>query len=162
MPTYNALNPHQNYLENSILTASKSELVRILYRVALQSVRDARQALAAGDIGTRGRAVSKAGAAVSELICSLDLERGGAFALELRELYGFVQHRLTQAHLRRSGEMLAEAEGILETLRQGLCGAAAETAEQTATPAEAATGGGLIPGCITAAQSRVLAAFSAC
>lgn len=107
------------YQECRILSADPVELICILYEHALDRVSDARSALAANDIVTRSRAISKALAAISELHGSLDHERGGEISRNLEKLYQYMRQRLTAANFEQKDEPLAEVETLLQTLAEG-------------------------------------------
>lgn len=104
------------YRRMSIETASPEELVVRMYEGAIRYARAARDAHRAGDLGGRGRGLSRALAIVGELRGALDLERGGEIALNLRGLYGFVWDRLLEANLRGRVEAIDEAVDVLERL----------------------------------------------
>jgi flagellar protein FliS len=109
-------NAHDAYLESRILAADPVELVRILYRTAMDQVREARVHLANGDIAARSRAISKALAALLELSSSLNHETGGDLSRRLAELYDYMQQRLIQANFEQAEEPLNETAGLLATL----------------------------------------------
>ncbi len=109
-------NPYTTYLEASVLTAEPVELVRTLYRGALDAVGDARACLAAADIAGRSAAVSKAVNILRELAFSLDPAHEPGMARNLLELYDYMQRRLLASHLEQSDAPLAEAAGLLATL----------------------------------------------
>ena len=104
------------YLESRVLSANPLELVCILYQCAIDSVRDARRHLAAGDIVARSRAVCQAVGAISELDGSLNHAEGGAISRNLGELYQYIKQRLTEANIRQMDAPLAEVESLLSTL----------------------------------------------
>jgi flagellar secretion chaperone FliS len=110
---------HEAYLEGQILTADPLELVRALYRSAIDAVRSARVELAQGNIAERARYICRAVSIVGELAGSLDHERGGSLSRRLAELYDFVLRRLTDANRWQKAEPLSEAEGVLVTLLEG-------------------------------------------
>jgi flagellar protein FliS len=110
------MNIYETYRESEVDTADPIRLIELLYRGALEAVREARGRLRAGDIEARGRAVSKASAILLELAASLDRERGGDFSRTLSELYVYMQGRLSTAHLEQSDGPLAEVERLLGTL----------------------------------------------
>ena len=118
------------YLENRILSADPVELVRLLYQAALAAVRDARLALAAGDIAPRSRAISKACEIVIELNAALDHSRGGDISPRLAALYDYILKRLLDANLQQSDTPLSEVLSLLTTLAEGWA--------QTRAPAERA------------------------
>ena len=106
------------YLESRVLSASPLELVCMLYQCALDSVRDARRHLAAGDIVARSRSVCRAVGAISELEGSLNHAAGGAISRNLGELYQYIRQRLTEANMRQMDAPLAEVESLLSTLSE--------------------------------------------
>lgn len=101
------------YLESRVLTASPAELVLMVYDYALKSVREARHALAAGNIPGRSAAIGKAIAAVAELDRALDHSAGAAIGSNLAELYAYFRQRLTEANIRQQDPPLAEVESLL-------------------------------------------------
>jgi flagellar protein FliS len=109
-------NGHDAYLETRILAADPVELINLLYQACRQSVRDAREHLAAGRIGERSRAISKACEILVELDKSLDHARGGEISHRLAQLYDYMQRRLLDANMRQVDDPLVEVLGLLNTL----------------------------------------------
>jgi flagellar protein FliS len=109
-------NPYAAYLEASVLTADPVELVRILYRGALDALRDARLHLAAGHIEERSKAITKALDIIRELALSLDHKSEPVLARNLTELYDYMQRRLLAANLEQAEEPLVEVSGLLDTV----------------------------------------------
>jgi flagellar protein FliS len=107
------------YLESRILTADPLELVRMLYRAAVDATKRPRAHLAGGRIAERSREICRAMAIISELSGSLDHTRGGALSARLAELYDYMQRRLLEANARQKAEPLAEVESLLATLLAG-------------------------------------------
>src|SRR5205085_2457921 len=99
-----------------VLTAEPVELIRILHRSALESLRDARVHLAGGDIAGRSAAISKTMNIVRELSLSVDHESEPVLARRLVELYDYVQRRLLTAQLEQSERPLTEVADLLTTL----------------------------------------------
>jgi flagellar protein FliS len=111
-------NPYTAHIEASLLTAEPIELVRTLYRGALDAVSEARACLAASDAAGRSAAVSKAVNILRELAFSLNPASEPAMARNLLELYDYMQRRLLAAHLERSEAPLAEVASLLATLAE--------------------------------------------
>lgn len=107
------------YREMDVMTASPTTLVVKLYEGALRNARTARVEIEAGRIPERARALDKSFAIVAELQSSLDFERGGEIAIQLNDLYGFVNARLLEANLNVSIEAIDDAIRVLETLLEG-------------------------------------------
>src|ERR1700683_1457048 len=101
------------YPESRTLTAEPLELVRMVYRAAVDSTKRARAHLAGGRIADRSREICRAMALISELSGSLDHARGGALSARLAELYDYMQRRLLEANARQKAEPLAEVESLL-------------------------------------------------
>lgn len=113
------MNAHDAYLESRILTADPLELIRVLYRGAVESVEDARQALRAGDIPRRTRGINRGIEIITELTLSLERAQENGIALNLAELYDYMQRRLLEAHFQQTEPPLAEVNGLLKTLLEG-------------------------------------------
>lgn len=111
-------NPYAAHIEASVLTAEPVELVRTLYRGALDAVGEARACMAAGDAAGRSAAVSKAVNILRELAFSLNPASEPGMARNLLELYDYMQRRLLAAHLERSEAPLAEVARLLATLAE--------------------------------------------
>jgi flagellar protein FliS len=108
--------PNDRYLEQRVLSADPIELIQILYEHAIDLVREARTALAAGDIVGRSKAISRTIGVLGELSGSLDREAGGAISQNLASLYQYMRTRLTVANLKQEDGPLAEVESLLDTL----------------------------------------------
>ena len=106
------------YLESKVYSADPLELVRMLYAGAIESVRSAREHLAARRIAERSAAISRAVAIIGELDGSLNHEVGGTLSRRLADLYGYMRGRLFEANLRQSDGPLAETEALLGTLAE--------------------------------------------
>ena len=113
-----ASSAHDTYLESRVLTADPLELVRILYRLAMDRIREARQYLEAGDAGARSKAISTASEALIELCSSLDLQAGGELSRRLAQLYEYMQWRLVEANFHQTAEPLNEVLSLLSTLSE--------------------------------------------
>ncbi len=111
-----------HYLESRVLSASPVELVRLMYRGALDATGAARQHLAAGDIPARTKSLNKAAALVTELVMSLQSPNdatGQALEQNLRRLYDYVLHQVAQAAIEQSAAPLDKADTVLRSLLQG-------------------------------------------
>ena len=109
-------NFYRNYMESEVLNADPVKLVCLLYRGAIERVRDARQCLRKQDIPGRAKAISRALAIINELMLSVDRQQGGEIAANLIELYDYVARCLNDANFRQVDGPLAEVEQLLTTL----------------------------------------------
>lgn len=116
------------YIENQVMAADPVELIRMLYRAAVDAMRDARKAVAAGKIQERSDAINRALAIVGELSGSLDHKSGGEISRNLNDLYTYMLQLLMRANILQQDAPLAEAESLLATLSQGWEGVSAARA----------------------------------
>jgi flagellar protein FliS len=128
-------NPYWQHHQESLAASDPVELVCAVYDHAIRAVGEARQSHGASDRLGRGAAIAKASELISELIASLDHERGGALSQSLGELYGYMLTRLTEAHCGDSEEPLTEVQTLLGTVAGGWRGVAAGRRVAIAEPA---------------------------
>ena len=106
------------YFEQMILSASPIELIRLLYKRAISSVRDAREHLRAGRIAERSAAINKAYAVLLTLTESLRPEDAPEIAARLGALYDYMQRQLIEANFKSADAPLAEVLSLLSTLAE--------------------------------------------
>ncbi len=112
-------NPYQAYVEGDLFGGNPLEMVVALYEGAAFAVRQAKTCLATGDIQGRSKAVNKAFAIITELLASLDHERGGEISANLKRLYSYMQCKLLDSHTQQTKEPLDEVERLLDTMLEG-------------------------------------------
>lgn len=120
---------YQAYVQDSVLGSTPVDLVRALYEAAIEATQEAGRCLITGDMWGRSKAVSKATNIVSELMMSLNHEKGGALSQNLKRLYAYMQSRLLDAHIKQSAEPLQEVERLLNTLLEAWRVVVAKTAQ---------------------------------
>lgn len=98
-------------------TAGPAQLVLMLYDGALVRLEIANEAIAAGRPEAAHTALVKAQAIVDELNVTLDVERGGKVAENLRDLYLYCSSRLIEANLAKDAGIVTEVAGHLQGLR---------------------------------------------
>jgi flagellar protein FliS len=105
--------------ETSVQTATPQQLVELLFDALLQSIANARGALARGDIEAKGQAIGKAVRIIEEgLKAGLNLREGGEIAANLHSLYDYSVMRLTHANLRNDDKALEEVRSLIEPMAQ--------------------------------------------
>jgi flagellar secretion chaperone FliS len=110
------MNPYMHqYRQNQVQTASREQILIMLYDGAIQFVVKARQAENSCD---RREPISRAMAIIVELSDTLDRDIGGEIADNLDGLYSFMIHSLTQANLKKEVEPLEIVEKLLRDLRE--------------------------------------------
>jgi len=120
------------YREREVLTASPAQLIVIVYDHALANLTRARMALQSGNIEARVEATGKARDALVELMATLDVERGGQLADNLRGLYGFLINQLLDLGLHPDTRMLDRVTKMVAELRSAFAAIAERAAEAPA------------------------------
>jgi flagellar protein FliS len=121
------------YKQMAIKTATRGQILIMLYEAAIQNVKKASLALDRKDIAGKGVAIGKAHDIINELVNTLDFEVGGDIARNLERLYNFMTEQLVKANLDNSKEPLQQVLKLLETLLSGWRGAVEQV--QKAPPA---------------------------
>lgn len=104
-------------LETDVQSASPHRLVAMLFDGVFDAMNQAIQAIQMGHVEVKGRALSRAVRILDEgLRAGLDLS-AGPLAADLRELYGYVCMRLTQANLHSDLAAIEEAQRLLAPVR---------------------------------------------
>lgn len=111
-------NPYGNHVEESVNSAHPVELVALLFESMRESIREARKALADGDISSRSRALSNSLEILAELAGSVDRQKGGELAIQLVSLYAFLAERIQQGNFLQSDAPLAEADKVLQPIAE--------------------------------------------
>ncbi len=125
------------YFETRLRTAGPLELTVILYDVLLDALGRASDAARGSRIEERVKATNRAIAALTELRCALDHERGGELARSLDRLYAYA---ITRATGSGAGAVVSEIDG-LHKLFSPLREAWATAAEAQAAPSAALSAG---------------------
>ena len=105
------------YLANTVLSASPEQLMLMLYDGAGRFLAQAIQAIEDGRIEQRTHGINKASAIVTEFAATLDRTQAPVLADDLTALYGYMLRRMMQANLKNDTEPLVEVKGLLADLR---------------------------------------------
>lgn len=109
------LNQYQN---NQVQTASREQILLMLYDGAIRFVRQAQAAIEAKDLNNKIVYSDKAIAILTEFRNTLDHSIGGEIAANLDALYDFMIREIIQAKLKNSAEPLEPVVRILTELRE--------------------------------------------
>ena len=107
------------YKKTSIHTASKEQVLIMLYQAAIKNCKKAIESIDANEIARKGEYIGKLQDIVIELNNSLDLEVGGDVAKELSSLYDYMLFASTQANIKIDKEPLEGCLKVLNTLYEG-------------------------------------------
>jgi flagellar protein FliS len=113
------LNVARGYQKASVTTADRVRIVVMCFDGCIANASRAQEEMRKGNVTEKGVYLSKAVAIVTELLNSLDSERGGEIAERLDILYRYVLHTFTQANLKRDPDLMDGAIRVLRELREG-------------------------------------------
>jgi flagellar protein FliS len=107
------------YKKTSVGTASKEQILLMLYQAAIKNCKKAIESIEQKQIAKKGEYIGKLQDIVIELNNSLDHEVGGDISKELASLYDYMLHATTQANLKIDKAPLESVLKILNTLYEG-------------------------------------------
>ncbi len=104
------------YIENMVKTASPAKLVELLYAKALEVLGEAVDLIEEKKYTDANEKIKRAQDIIMELNLSLDMQRGGQIAQNLRALYNYMFQRLVEANVKKDKEKIEEVRGYLKEL----------------------------------------------
>lgn len=97
--------------------ASPHRLIDMLYEGAIERIVQAKGAMEFGNVELKGAKINSAVGIVGGLRESLNTDEGGELAMNLDNLYVYIQNLLSAAHLKNDAKKLDEAITLLNDLR---------------------------------------------
>jgi flagellar secretion chaperone FliS len=107
----------QAYTESSVLTATREQLVVMLYDGASRFLNQATVAMRSGNVEVSSNRLHRAVAIIDELNVSLDMDQGEISA-QLRSIYLFCKRHLVDARIERDTAKIDDVVRLLGELRQ--------------------------------------------
>lgn len=120
--------PATAYRQSSVLTATPGQLVVMLYDGARRFLFQASSALREGDLETSHRRLRRAEDILSELLNTLDHDRGGEVASRLQGIYVFLLAELNRARMQQDADRIDWTHAQLGELREAWAEVAASAA----------------------------------
>jgi flagellar secretion chaperone FliS len=120
------------YKKTSVETASKEQILLMLYQAAIKNCKKAIEAIDQKNVPKKGEYIGKMQDIVVELSNSLDFEVGGDVAKELASLYDYILYSSTQANIKMDKTHLEGTLKVLNTLYDGWAEAIKNLKTQTA------------------------------
>lgn len=112
-------NPLNKYKKTSVMSASREQILLMLYEGAIKFTKLAIQAAEQGKIADRGHNILRAYDIIVELHATLDHKVGGELAVQLEQLYIFMMDQYTKANIKGDPEPLKANLKVLENLYDG-------------------------------------------
>ncbi|HEB09924.1 MAG TPA: flagellar export chaperone FliS [Spirochaetales bacterium] len=137
----NRIDQLKSYKETRIKTANQGKLIVMLYDGAIKYLNLALDSMDETDkhYDEISNNIIKVQDIVTELMVSLDFERGGEISKNLFSLYVFMNRQLLEANVRKSINPLGEVKALLLELRS----AWAEVSERRDLESRTGQGGGV-------------------
>jgi flagellar secretion chaperone FliS len=112
-------NPLNAYKETQIKTASQGKLIIMLYDGAIRQIDAGIHELEAStpSLDATNSVLVKAQDVITELMVSLDFEKGGDIAQRLFDLYMYFNRQLIDANVKKDPEPLRDVRRMLDELR---------------------------------------------
>ncbi len=107
------------YKKTSVETASKEQILLMLYQAAIKHCKKAIEAIEQKNLAKKGECIGKLQDIIVELSNSLDFEVGGEVAKELASLYDYILYSSTQANIKIDKAYLEGCLKVLNTLYDG-------------------------------------------
>ena len=122
------------YREIQVMSASPARLTVLLFEHLEVVMRRAQTAMRNEQVELRVENMGKARAIVSELLTTLDIDYGGAIAIDLSMLYGFLLAEMVDVGIRRDAMRLSRLIGIVNTLSTAFADAAKQVDDAATAP----------------------------
>ena len=107
---------HKQYTNVHVSTVDRGRLLLMLYDGCIKFLKHAKAGLESKDIPKFARFLSKAQAIISELMLTLDFEKGGDVAKDLDRLYDFMLFYLTEANLEKNVQKIEKVIELVEVI----------------------------------------------
>ena len=115
----NSYSNQQNaYRKASVNTLDQNKLIVMLYDGAIKQSGFALEHIKKNDIEKAHNALVKAKNIVAELMSSLNMEKGGEVAKNLKSLYAFMFSQLIEANMNKESKPVVTVIGLLKELRE--------------------------------------------
>lgn len=128
------------YKRTSVETASKEQILLMLYQAAIKNCKKAQEAIEQKNLAKKGEYIGKLQDIIVELSNSLDFEVGGDVAKELDSLYDYMMYASTQANIKIDKQPLDGVLKVLNTLYEGWTEAVKSIKANPVQPQKASNG----------------------
>ena len=121
-----------SYREMEVASATQEKLVLVVFDQLVVNLERARIAMELEDIELRVTALGRSLNIVSELLGTLDFDKGGRIATQLADLYQYMLYELVDIGQRGDVVTMRKLVNVASNLRDGFKGAADQLASQPA------------------------------
>ncbi|MFC4409555.1 flagellar export chaperone FliS [Chungangia koreensis] len=110
-----AQSAHQAYKQNSVSTASPGELTLMLYNGCIKFLGKAKTAIQDKNIQEKNLNLQKTQKIIQELMSTLNMDI--EVSKSMMQMYEYMNHRLIEANIQNSIEIVEEVEGYVTEFR---------------------------------------------
>ena len=103
----------QAYMQTQVTTVNQGDLLIMLFDGCIKFLRQAKERMAERDYAKKGILISKALDIIAELQGSLNAQKGGELAQNLKRIYMVCSTRLLMANMKMDPKMI---DGVIDTL----------------------------------------------
>ena len=113
-------NPINAYHQTRVKTAGQGRLIVMLYDEAIKQLDHAAQEMVnpGKKLDVVHNCIVKTQDVITELMASLDFEKGGEIAQNLYSLYSFFNQQLVDANIQKKPEKIQEVRNLMAELRE--------------------------------------------
>lgn len=112
-------NPYQKYKQTAIMSASKEQIMLMLYEGAIRFTKQAIAACEQNNVSERGKYIMRAYDIILEFQASLNHNVAGDLPQQLENLYVYMLEQYTKANLTGNINSLKSCLQVLENLYEG-------------------------------------------
>lgn len=106
----------QSYRKTDVVTSDPGRLIIMCYEGAIDSLKLAKEKMREKNYEKKAKAIIRAQDIINELLCSLDLEKGGEIANNLSGIYNYMDRRILHGDVNRDMDAIDEVIGMLNEL----------------------------------------------
>lgn len=122
-------NPYETYKKTEIQTANQGKLIVMLYEGALKFANAAIVAIDEKKYDIANNNITRTEDIVTELLVSLDYDKGGDIAKKLASIYIYINQQLLEANITKTVEPIKVVIGLMSDLKQSWEQIASQTTE---------------------------------
>jgi len=126
-------------VQSGLAEATPYRLVQMLMDGALERVNKAKGTMQSHDFIEKGRYITSAMSIIDGLRGSLDFEVGGEIAVNLDNLYEYMNRRLMESNTSNNPDLLDEVSQLMSTIKEGWDGIPVSIQEEHARTKGTAT-----------------------
>ncbi len=106
-------------IESKVSSSNSHTLVAMLLDGLLEKLARASGAVQRRDLSEQGSALSSGIRIIDSLRASLDYDRGGELASNLRAIYDYAERRMVEANIKSDAKIIEEVVSLINQIKSG-------------------------------------------